>query len=654
MSMIVVHVAVTPLAGSPIQIVNALNRYCAEIRARLIVHSPKAYGRRIFTEDLEWSRDREEALACLCEADIVHLHHFFESNNNPFGIDFDRVCRRARFIRQFHTHPLTIARGDGAQAQRIINSAIPQLVIAQHHERYYPRARIAPNIVPLADDLYKPTARNGHDPVLFFAPTFEHSAWEVSEGSTRWETKGAPETEQLLHKVIKSCGKGRVVVRRNIPHEQCLREKQASDIAIDEMVTGSFHLTSLEALSQGLPTFTYLDGRTLDTLAELTGTHNHPWLNFRLEEVERPMRELIEDAELRREMGAYSRKWMETYYNDQDMVLHYVHAYKDLLERPDKFNKLRFNPNSRRMIWLTQRQDDLIWERRRERFAGHSAALAQDAPGSTADDSTTTLVSRRINRNLSLLKRRLTGVRPEQLCRLQGGLAQIEKTFHFAISDGANRWLYLNRAERMDALDATGIFPTDRQAFHRSRYEFALNYAGNLEVADIACGLGYGCRILKEGGAKAVVGIDSCPEAIVYGRSTHQPTGVTLEVADATRTPLLDSSVDMITSFETIEHIPDTTALLTEFNRILKPQGKLIVSSPNDWGLTEYHCHTWTAFEFMAEIALFFEIESVWEQNSGSTTDQMSRRSAGVIPWSKKTEHQAECLIIVACKILPK
>jgi 2-polyprenyl-3-methyl-5-hydroxy-6-metoxy-1,4-benzoquinol methylase len=223
-----------------------------------------------------------------------------------------------------------------------------------------------------------------------------------------------------------------------------------------------------------------------------------------------------------------------------------------------------------------------------------------------------------------------------------------------ALNHSTAGWLIENREHRMDALDTAGIFCRDRQAFHRARYEFALNYVHDLAVADIACGLGYGCRILKEGGAKAVLGIDSCRETVDYARLQHQPTKVTYAVANATETHLANSSVDIITSFETIEHIQNTTGLLTEFNRILTLQGKLIVSSPNDWGLTEHHCHTWTSFEFMAEVAVFFEIESVWEQNSGSTSDQNSRRSAGMRPWSKKTEREAECLIVVARKVLPK
>lgn len=221
-----------------------------------------------------------------------------------------------------------------------------------------------------------------------------------------------------------------------------------------------------------------------------------------------------------------------------------------------------------------------------------------------------------------------------------------------ALDHSTAAWLRENRDHRMDALDATGIFSPDRQAFHRARYEFALNYVQNLEVADIASGLGYGCRILKEGGAKIVRGIDASPEAIAYARSEHEVDGITFEVGDATLIPLADGSVDTITSFETIEHIPDTTRLLGEFCRVLKPRGEFIVSSPNDWGLTEHHRHTWSPFEFMAEINAFFEIESVWEQNSDTMENKNREGWRGIHPWSKENEHKAECLIILARKAL--
>jgi ubiquinone/menaquinone biosynthesis C-methylase UbiE len=208
-------------------------------------------------------------------------------------------------------------------------------------------------------------------------------------------------------------------------------------------------------------------------------------------------------------------------------------------------------------------------------------------------------------------------------------------------------WLRENRQHRMDALDDSGIFPLHRQVFHRARYEFAKTYVKGRNVVDIACGLGYGSRLLKDNGAKTVIGIDLCEKAVAYARSQHSRDGVTFTVGDATRIPLRDSSVDVIMSFETIEHVSNTIELLAEFLRVLRRAGHLIISSPTDWGLTDYHCHTWTPFEFMAEIAAVSHIESVWKQNSNPNGSE----PCVIERWTKETEVEAECIMIVARKI---
>ena len=210
-------------------------------------------------------------------------------------------------------------------------------------------------------------------------------------------------------------------------------------------------------------------------------------------------------------------------------------------------------------------------------------------------------------------------------------------------------WLEANQSERMDALDNSEVFVPARQQFHRQRYEFAQQYTRGQNVADAACGLGYGCRLLKEGGATTVTGIELTLEAVAYAHQYHLRDGIRYIRGDATNLPLRRESIDIVTSFETIEHVPDTSALLEEFSRILKPGGTIILSSPNDWGLTDYHYHTWTPFEFMSEVNNCFEIKSVWEQNSDTGFCDSDRRER-ILPWTKATERQAECLLIVAKK----
>ena len=51
------------------------------------------------------------------------------------------------------------------------------------------------------------------------------------------------------------------------------------------------------------------------------------------------------------------------------------------------------------------------------------------------------------------------------------------------------------------------------------------------------------------------------------------------------------AAIDIVVSFETIEHVPDDCALIAEFRRVLRPGGQLIVSTPNQWPLADAPFH---------------------------------------------------------------
>lgn len=58
---------------------------------------------------------------------------------------------------------------------------------------------------------------------------------------------------------------------------------------------------------------------------------------------------------------------------------------------------------------------------------------------------------------------------------------------------------------------------------------------------------------------------------------------------DGKTLPVLRGVIDTLVSFEVLEHVPDERAALAEMRRVLKPDGRLVLTVPNRWWLFETH-----------------------------------------------------------------
>jgi len=119
---------------------------------------------------------------------------------------------------------------------------------------------------------------------------------------------------------------------------------------------------------------------------------------------------------------------------------------------------------------------------------------------------------------------------------------------------------------------------------HLNRYYFVINQIDlkNKKVLDIASGEGYGSEILSRY-AQNVIGVDISPEAVEYAKAKYLNENLKFIQGDATKIPLEDNSVDVVVSFETIEHHDKHTEMISEITRVLKVQGILIISSPDKY-----------------------------------------------------------------------
>ena len=225
---------------------------------------------------------------------------------------------------------------------------------------------------------------------------------------------------------------------------------------------------------------------------------------------------------------------------------------------------------------------------------------------------------------------------------------------HFQLGAGVRlaeemaQWLEQNRLERMDA--TVELFDQKRREFHLDRYRFAAARVHGQRVLDCACGTGYGARLLcEQGSAARVVGVDIAATSIRYAWQYHGVNSAMFLCASADRLPLAGASVEVITSFETIEHVPDDRALIEEFHRVLRPNGQLIVSTPNQWPLkdTPFHVREYDRSSFVALLESRFDCLELYNQNSGSDTPLNHGQARGIVATTPDNRELAECFIAI-------
>jgi GT2 family glycosyltransferase/SAM-dependent methyltransferase len=117
---------------------------------------------------------------------------------------------------------------------------------------------------------------------------------------------------------------------------------------------------------------------------------------------------------------------------------------------------------------------------------------------------------------------------------------------------------------------------------HLHRYAFACEIAAGQSVLDVACGEGYGSAMLAEV-AHHVVGVDSSREAILHASQKYTKANLQFMIGSCVEIPTASHSVDLVVSFETIEHHDQHERMLLEIKRVLRPAGVLVISTPNKY-----------------------------------------------------------------------
>jgi SAM-dependent methyltransferase len=160
---------------------------------------------------------------------------------------------------------------------------------------------------------------------------------------------------------------------------------------------------------------------------------------------------------------------------------------------------------------------------------------------------------------------------------------------------------------------------------HLSRYYFASRFASSRRVLDLGCGSGYGSAVLAEF-ARYVIASDISSEAISYARQSYPHPTIHYLIANCSRLPISTGSLDLVICFEVVEHLHEQHELLEETARVLKPEGLLLISTPNRLYYTEerkelnpYHTREFSFDEFSSFLRQQYQEVEITFQNHVSS-----------------------------------
>jgi SAM-dependent methyltransferase len=135
---------------------------------------------------------------------------------------------------------------------------------------------------------------------------------------------------------------------------------------------------------------------------------------------------------------------------------------------------------------------------------------------------------------------------------------------------------------------------------HVAAYRFARKHARG-RVLDTGAGEGYGPELLR-GPEGTVVAVELDPS--VTGHGARRYPGVRWVRADLCRLPAADRTFDAVVALQVLEHLHCAGAFVEACARVLRPDGTLVLSTPNRSTFpvqhNPFHVHEYDAHELRA------------------------------------------------------
>jgi glycosyltransferase involved in cell wall biosynthesis len=160
---------------------------------------------------------------------------------------------------------------------------------------------------------YKPAipSKNNKKPVIVHAPT------------DKW-VKG---TEYVLEAVAKLEREHEIdfALVHRVPHQQAKQIYQKADITVDDILGGTYGVFPVEAMALGKPVICYIREDLRDTYPK-----ELPIVSANPDNIYQQLKILIENPELRHELGLKGREYVERYHDSLKIARQLIELYKSV------------------------------------------------------------------------------------------------------------------------------------------------------------------------------------------------------------------------------------------------------------------------------------------------------------------------------------